>query len=151
MRKNPLYQVSEIALVYKSKIDIRDRPKVRSSRDAYNIFINNWSDQIELLEEFKVLMLNRRGRVLGIYCASKGGHTGTIVDAKLIFTAALKCRANSVILCHNHPSAESTPSRADIALTKKLKQAGEVLDIMVLDHLIITPHSYYSFGDEGII
>lgn len=151
MNKNPLYQVSEIKLVYKSEINIQDRPQIRSSRDAYEIFINNWSDQIELVEEFYVLMLNRTNRVLGIIQVSSGGHTGTIVDAKIIFVAALKCRANSILLCHNHPSGATKPSNADISLTKKLKQAGQVLDILVLDHLIITPSSYYSFGDEGMI
>ncbi|KAA3640909.1 MAG: DNA repair protein [Bacteroidetes bacterium] len=151
MKNNPLFRVSEVRLVYKSKIDIRDRPKVRSSRDAYNVFINNWSDQIELVEEFNMLMLRRSGRVLGILNVSKGGHSGTIVDAKIIFSAALKCCANSIILAHNHPSGQTTPSRADNSLTKKLKQAGEVLDILVIDHLIITPYSYYSYGDEGLL
>ena len=75
--------------------------------------------------------------------------SGTVVDAKVIFAAALKCRACAIILAHNHPSTNPQPSRADIELTNKLKKAGELLDLPILDHLIITPHGYYSFADEG--
>ncbi|MCB9326414.1 MAG: JAB domain-containing protein [Lewinellaceae bacterium] len=151
MRKKSLYQVSEIKLVYTSKINIQDRPQIRQSRDAYDIFLNNWSDQLEFIEEFNILLLNRTGRVIGIYYVSKGGHSGTVVDAKVVFSAALKSRAASIIAAHNHPSGGSKPSASDIALTKKLKKAGEYLDIAVLDHLIITPFTYYSFADEGMI
>ena len=82
---------------------------------------------------------------------SKGGISGTVVDNRLIFRQALQHYASSIILAHNHPSGNLKPSQADIRITKKIKQAGEFMDIKLLDHLIITSSSYYSFGDEGMI
>jgi len=80
---------------------------------------------------------------------SRGGTSGTVVDAKIIFAAAIKARADGIILAHNHPSGNLQPSQADLDLTRKLRQAGEVLDISILDHLILAPDSgYYSFADE---
>ena len=108
-------------------------------------------DLIELQEEFNIIILNRSNEVLGIYNISKGGSTGTIVDAKLVFATALKCNANSIVLAHNHPSGNLTPSQNDLNLTRKLKKAGEVIDVSVVDHLILTKEGYYSFADEGIL
>jgi DNA repair protein RadC len=76
---------------------------------------------------------------------------GTIADPKIVFTAALKSAASSIVLCHNHPSGALSPSQADINLTRKLKSAGEFLDIAVVDHIILTSESYFSFADEGLI
>jgi DNA repair protein RadC len=88
---------------------------------------------------------------LGVMSISKGGVSGTVVDPKLVFSGALKALACSIILSHSHPSGNTKPSQADIAITKRLKQGGELLDIGILDHLIITPDAYYSFADEGLI
>lgn len=101
-------------------------------------------------EEFWVLFLNNSNKVIHKSQLSKGGITGTIVDVRLIFKTALEHNATSVILCHNHPSGKLWASDADKDITKKLKLAGEQLDIKVLDHLIITETGYFSFQDEGI-
>lgn len=108
-------------------------------------------NRIELLEEFKILLVNRRIRVLGVVDISQGGLSGTVADPKVIFAAALKSCASVIILAHNHPSGELDPSREDIAITKKLKAGAELLDLKVLDHLIISKDTYYSFADEGLM
>lgn len=147
-----LYQVSEINLSYRPKFKASERPKITSSKDAYDILYNNWDlDKIELLEQFKILLLNRANKVIGIFQVSSGGIAGTVADPKLIFSTALKACASSIILSHNHPSGNLQPSPQDIELTKKIKTGGSYLDIMVLDHVIITPDRYYSFADEGMI
>lgn len=102
-------------------------------------------------EEFWILYLNNSNKVVYKYQLSKGGLTGTIVDIRLVFKVAIEQSATGIILVHNHPSGTLYPSEADRQITKKLKTAGENLDIRVLDHLIITENSYYSFGDDGIL
>jgi len=99
----------------------------------------------------KILLLNRANKCLGIFTVSQGGTTSTEVDAKLIFATALKCNAINIILAHNYPSGNLSPSGADTQLTKKLKEGGKLLNIDVLDHIIITEDGYYSFADEGKI
>ncbi|MBC8053825.1 MAG: JAB domain-containing protein [Sphingobacteriaceae bacterium] len=147
-----LFQVAEINISYRPKFKASERPKVSSSKDLYNVLYNSWDLEIlELQEQFKIILLNRANRILGIYEVSSGGLAGTVADPKLIFSAALKGCASSIILSHNHPSGNLTPSQADLNLTKKIKNGGELLDIAVLDHLIITADSYYSFADEGLL
>lgn len=146
------YQVSEIELVYKSKYKASTRPIVRESKDAYEVFKQDWDqNKIDFFEQFKVLLLNRANRVLAIYEVSSGGITGTVADPRLIFTAALKINAVALVLCHNHPSGNLKPSRSDEDLTQKIKQAGEFLEIKVMDHIIITSEGYLSFADEGLL
>lgn len=101
-------------------------------------------------EEFWVLFLNNSNNVISKSQLSKGGITGTIVDVRLVFKLALESGATGLILCHNHPSGNLLPSDADKQITKKLKVAGDSLDVKILDHLIITETKYYSFVDEGI-
>ncbi|MFD2160792.1 JAB domain-containing protein [Paradesertivirga mongoliensis] len=108
-------------------------------------------ETIEFIETFKVMLLNRANRVLGMMEITTGGISGTVADPKVIFAAALKSTASGIILSHNHPSGSLRPSQADINLTRKLKSAGELLDIAVLDHMILTSESYFSFADEGVI
>lgn len=152
MRQKTVSKIAEIKLSYSSKLKVSDCPQLRSSNDTYKELRNIWDDStIELFETFYIILLNRANRVIGVSLVSQGGVAGTVVDAKLVFVTALKANASSLILAHNHPSGNLKPSQADIQLTKKLKQAGEVLDITVLDHLIITSESYYSFADEGMI
>ena len=148
-----LFDVSEISLVYRSKIPASERKQISSSKDAFDILYSTWNPEtIEYREEFKVLMLNRANKVLGLITISTGGISGTVVDVKMIYQAALKSNASAIILGHNHPSGSTKPSEADRSITKKITAAGKVLDIGVLDHLIITPSSiYYSFADEGLI
>jgi len=149
---NGMYQVAEIELIYKSKVKPSERPQINTSRDGYHVFLKSWDEnKIELVEEFKILLLNRNNKVLAIYELSTGGISGTIADPRLVFTAALKANAVSIVLCHNHPSGSLKPSRQDEELTQKMKSAGQFLDIKVLDHIIITAESYYSFADEGLL
>ena len=101
-------------------------------------------------EEFWILYLNNSNKVLSKMQQSKGGITGTMVDVRLVFKTALELGATAIILCHNHPSGTLIPSDVDKQITKKLKLAGDSLDVKVLDHLIVTETKYYSFVDEGI-
>ena len=129
--------------------DIKTRPQIKSSRTAYDLLAPLLVDLPH--EEFWILLLNRGNKVLAREQVSIGGVTGTVVDAKIIFKKALEGNATSLILCHNHPSGTLRPSQADIDITKKLKSAGETLEIKVLDHLIISELGYYSFADEGMM
>lgn len=144
--------VSEIELSYKTKVKAIDRPKITSSVEAYNITMQLWNaNTIEFFEESKILLLNNSNKVLGVYAISSGGISGTVVDIRLIFAAALKANATAIILIHNHPSGKLIASEADKAITRKVKEAGSILDIILLDHLIITNESYFSFADEGVL
>lgn len=107
---------------------------------------------IELYESFFILVLNRANKVLGCVKISQGGTAGTVVDAKIVFGAALAVPGvSSLILCHNHPSGSLVPSQADIDLTRKLAKGGKLLDIEILDHLILSEDSYYSMADNSLI
>ena len=145
-------KVSEVELIYKSKVKASERPKISDSREAYTLLMFHWDqNKIELVEEFKVIFLNQANKVLGIFNVSSGGITGTVADPRLIFSAALKASACNIMLAHSHPSGNLKPSRADEDLTYKFKSAGQFLDIRVLDHLIVTKDQYFSFADEGMI
>ena len=147
----PKYTVSEIQVTYKPAID--EKPIICSALDAYNEFKKFFDPEIiALQEQFMVMYLNRANRVLGIYPLSKGGITGTVADIRIILSIALKIAATGIILAHNHPSGSLRPSGVDIELTHKVKEAAQLMDIRVMDHLILTAESnYYSFGDEGMI
>ena len=152
MDVSALYQVAEIELKYKSKVKASVRPLIGSSKDAYNLLKQSWDEnKIEFVEQFKVLLLNRAHKVLGIYDVSTGGIGGTVADPRIIFVAALKANACGIVISHNHPSGNLKPSRQDEELTQKIKHAGQFLDIKLLDHVIITNESYYSFADEGLL
>ncbi|WP_438423016.1 JAB domain-containing protein [Aquimarina macrocephali] len=141
--------IAEIQISYSSHIAKKHRTKIKNSTDAYNVFINSWDQKtIELQEEFKVLLLNNANEVLGVQNLSKGGTSGTYVDVKLLFAIALKVCASGVIIAHNHPSGTLEPSDSDIRLTKKIKESGNLLDINLLDHLIITKEEFYSLADH---
>jgi len=127
---------------------LKKRDQLNSSRDAFNAIAARLSDLPH--EEFWMLLLNRANKLIGWEQVSSGGVSGTVVDAKIVFRKAIEGHASSLILCHNHPSGNLKPSKADIQLTQKLKKAGEQLDILVLDHLIVSEEGYYSFADEGL-
>lgn len=149
---NPLFQVSEIRVSYQPKFKSADRPLVKTSKSAYDVLINNWDrEKIHFQEQFYLLMLNTAGRVIGISLISTGGKAATVADPKIIFSIALKAHASSIIIAHNHPSENLKPSQADLALTRKMVEAGKVLDLHVVDHLIVANEAFYSFGDEGLI
>lgn len=145
--------IAEVSLSYKSNVKSSDRAQISNSSDAHNAFYNTWDlDCIEHVEEFKVLLLNRAHRVLGLCKISQGGLTGTVIDTRVILQYALKSNASSLILCHNHPSGNTKPSEADIAVTKKIREAAQLMDINVLDHVIVTPEGcYFSLADNGLI
>lgn len=152
MKNLQLLTLSEVKVSYRSQSLIAHKPKISSSQDAEKVLRENWSDDIELLEECNVLFLTKANQVKGIYRASRGGTSGTVVDLKIIFAAALKGMAAAIIMAHNHPSGNLEPSKADIELTKRLQSIGVNLDLQVLDHLILAPNSsYYSFADNGLI
>ncbi|MBS2098234.1 RadC family protein [Carboxylicivirga linearis] len=127
--------------------DPRQRIKITQSKDVYDIFQPVLGDLPH--EEFWVLLLNRSNKVITRYKISQGGIAGTVIDVRLILKSAIDNLASSIILCHNHPSGNIQPSDMDRQITQKMKEAGKIMDIPVLDHVIITESAYYSFADEG--
>ncbi|MFN0036294.1 MAG: RadC family protein, partial [Saprospiraceae bacterium] len=127
--------------------DLRERPRVGSSRDAFNVIAPLLTDLHH--EEFWLLLLNKACEVFGREKLSAGGAAGTIADVKIAFKTALDARAAAIIAVHNHPSGNLKPSDADLELTQKLREAGKLLDMPLLDHLIVSERGYYSFADEG--
>lgn len=127
-----------------------EKPQITQSSDAYNVLIADLMDLPH--EEFVVLLLNQANRVINRIYISVGGVAGTVVDIKKIFRTVLENPlVTGIILGHNHPSDNLNPSKADIEITKKIKEAGRYLDIVVLDHLIIAGNSYTSLADEGFM
>ena len=140
----------EVRLVYHNKIRAADRPSVKSPGEAYEILRESWDmGQINLLEECKVLLLDRQLKLMSIASISKGGMSGAFVDPKVVFSIALKRRAHKIILAHNHPSGTLEPSSADLKLTKQLMMAGKALQLPLEDHLIVTQDHYCSLFNDG--
>ncbi|MDH4057413.1 MAG: DNA repair protein RadC [Cyclobacteriaceae bacterium] len=125
------------------------RLKVSGSKDAYDFVKGDMMDLSH--EEFWVLLLNRANRIIKKQQISLGGVHGTVADPKIIFKLALEELASGIIVAHNHPSGNLTPSQQDIDLTKKLKEAGKLLEVQLLDHLIVAGKNYFSFADEGML
>ena len=123
--------------------------KINSSKDAFEILFPIFSDLNH--EEFWILILNRANCVISKQLISKGGMAGTVADPKIIFKVSLEQNGAGLILAHNHPSGNLKPSQQDLSITKKLVEAGQMLDLPVLDHLIFSNNLFYSFGDEGLI
>jgi len=144
-------KVSEIEISYKPVLKPSEMVKITCSKDAEKIFRSIWSQDISYRESFYALYLNRANKVLGYQLISLGGISGTVVDVRCIYQAALKASASSILLAHNHPSGNNEPSDADIKITRKLKEAGQLLDITLLDHLILLPEGYISLADEGLL
>ena len=127
----------------------QEKNKVTGSKDVYDLIKADLLDIAH--EEFWILLLNRANRVIKKTQVSQGGVAGTVADPKIIFKLALDELASGIILAHNHPSGNLTASQADLDLTKKLKEAGKLLDIQVLDHVIVAGQKYFSFADEGLM
>lgn len=146
-------KVSEVELRYRTEVKPGDRAQIKSSKDAYKLFFDSWNkNTLEFIEEFKVMLLNRANRVLGIASLSKGSTTGSIVDVKVILQYAIKANASSIIIAHNHPSGTSEPSDSDRKITKRIYDAGNLVDIKLLDHIIVLPiEGFLSFADAGFI
>jgi len=144
------FLITEIDLVYRNKVKARDRLKVRSSKDAYEILMKSWNlNTIDIQEQFKVVLLDRGCNCLGVFHVASGGVSACLVDPKLIFSTALKSCASAIVLAHNHPSGNLNPSNEDEALTERLCNAARLLEISIVDHLIVTSEGYTSFADEG--
>lgn len=147
-----LFAVTEVELIYRNKQKACDRPRIIHSKDAYDILLRTWDmNKIELLEEFKILLLDRANNCIGISHLAKGGISGCVVDLKLAFALAMKARSSSIILAHNHPSGNTAESSEDRSLTKDFVSAGKILKLPVVDHIIVTKEKFKSFADEGMI
>jgi DNA repair protein RadC len=150
--KSTSHFINELSVNYSRK-EINHN-SIKNSADVYNlikVIYNNTQSAIELKEYFFMILLNRVNKVIGYYKLSEGGISGTVVDLRLAFGTALKGLASGIIMAHNHPSGNLFPSEEDKRITKKFTEAGKILDITVLDHLIVTADSYFSFADEGIL
>ena len=122
---------------------------VKRSQDAFSIFKTIMADKP--YEEFWILLLNRGNRLVRKECISEGGISGTVVDPKKIFKVALDYHATGIILGHNHPSGNTKPSESDIRITNKIVEAGKLLEVSVLDHIIVTDGDFFSFSDNGMM
>jgi DNA repair protein RadC len=142
-------QLNEIQATYK-KTEFNNS-KITSSSDGAKVLRGLLPVDINHRECFITLFLDRANNTCGFVIASIGGVSATIVDQKIIFQHALLCNASSMILCHNHPSGNLNPSDADIRMTNTIKEGGKILSIELLDHVILTEDSHFSFADEGII
>jgi len=129
--------------------EVKAVESILSSKDAYNLMRRHLVDLNH--EEFWIILLGRASKVIGKELISKGGLSGTVADPKIIFRVALQHQASGIILIHNHPSGNLKPSQSDISLTKRLSEAGRMLEIQILDHLIICDSGFFSFGDESLL
>lgn len=142
--------IAALELGRRRKLEIKDEiVTIKTSRDAFNQLQPLIGDND--YEEFWILILNRRNQLIRKEQISEGGTSGTVVDAKRVFKKALDFKASSIILAHNHPSGSTSPSHEDKKITKRLIEAGNILDIPVLDHVIITSDEYFSFADDGLM
>jgi DNA repair protein RadC len=143
--------LSEVKINYTPRVKPSLLRQIKTSDDAWGCFRDIWSEKINYTEEANILLLNRANRVLGFSLLSSGGTSGTVVDVKIIFQIALKSNAHFLLLAHNHPSGNLKPSETDIKITREISNAGKFLGIHLLDHLIVTEDSFYSFADNGAI
>jgi DNA repair protein RadC len=151
VKQNFLNSIAEINVSYKPTKPAG--PRIDSSSKAHEYLRMLYSEErVALQEQFIILYLNRANQVLGAYHAFTGGITGTVADIRIIMGVALKSMACGMVISHNHPSGSLKPSSADKHLTEKIKEAGKLMDINLLDHIIVSPEGgYYSFADEGLI
>ena len=147
------FMLNELELITKQQTLIPyEWRRVRNAFDAWEIMIKTWDMQrMGLVEEFKILMLDTNSNCIGISRISTGGLNSTVVDKRIVFMTALQAVASQLILVHNHPSGNLAFSRHDISLTQQLKQAGDILDIRVADHLVLSRNGYISMNDEGVM
>jgi len=147
-----LFQVAEIEITYRNPTPFNERIIVNKSQNAYEILIATWDiDKIELVEQFKILLLNRLNHCLGIVNLSTGTSFGAPVDPRLVFATALKANATALVLAHNHPTGNLSPTDDDITTTKSLIKAADFLGIAVSDHLILSKDGFFSFRAHGLL
>lgn len=150
--KTNLTKISEVELIYRSKVNKADLPTVKTSDDCYKLLMLQWDmNKIDLVEEVCLILLDGANHCIGVSRLSSGGGSNCIVDPRIVFATALKANATAIVLAHNHPSHSLKPSQADKGITTRLDLAGALLDIPLLDHLIVTPSGYFSFADNGLI
>ncbi len=130
-------------------VNVDEKPKINTSKDVFDLIKGDLMDLPH--EEFWVLLLNRANLVIKKKRVSEGGVSGTVADPKIIFKMALEELASGIVMAHNHPSSNLTPSQSDRDLTKKMKEAGKFLDVTLFDHVIVAGNKYFSFADEGLI
>ncbi|MGI6338161.1 MAG: RadC family protein [Bacteroidales bacterium] len=123
--------------------------QIKCSKDAAEIFQPVLGDLSH--EEFWILYLNRSNKVIEKMKLSHGGISGTVTDVRLVMKRAVECLASGIIVCHNHPSGNTNPSESDNKITRKIREAGNLMDIQLLDHLIVTEKDYYSYADNGML
>lgn len=126
-----------------------EKKQVKSSKTVFEIFANKLGDLP--YEEFWLVILNRANKIIDMKRISSGGISGTVTDIRIILKIAIEKTASSIIVCHNHPSGNIKPSNSDIQITNKLKNASELVEIPLLDHVIVSDSDYYSFADEGLL
>lgn len=142
----------KINLSFDKKVKKSELVTISSSQTCVDVLRDVFNkDTFDWTEEVIMLCLNRANNVVGFYKVSSGGMSSCILDPRVVFTIALNCSAHSIIISHNHPSGNATPSIQDKNITKKIKEAGDLLDIKLLDHIILTSENYYSFLDDGEI
>ncbi len=144
MEQIKLYELRKVQSEFPAK-------RIASSNDAAEFVRQFYTDDIDIFESSFILLLNRSNTTIGYAKISQGGITGTVIDVRLILKYALESLATGIILCHNHPSGNLTPSGADLDLTKKLRNAASTMDISLTDHLILNNNNYYSLADNGEI
>jgi len=145
-------QVSEIELIYKTKTPTKSLPSAGSVKDAYNLLMRTWEPgKMGLCEQFKVMLLNQALKCLGICNIATGTVNNTVVQPGIVLALAILANATGIVIAHNHPSGNLTPSQADITVTEKINAAAKLFDIKLNDHIIISDTGFYSFANEGLL
>ena len=142
-------KINEVEIVYKRKNF--SKPKFQNSNQDYKILYPFFESVIDHHESFKILLCDNNNRILGVHHVSEGGLTGTVVDIRIIAQSIILSNAKSVVIAHNHPSGKLEPSSADIKITNKIKDMCQLIEVNLLDHIILTSDSYYSFCDENVL
>jgi len=150
--ENEILKACEVKISYRPKMKPGDRPKLTSSMDIFRFLMENEvfnPDTIEYKEYFKAILFNRSNRVVGVLHLSEGGISETVLDIRHLMQGAILANSSVIALVHNHPSGNCTPSREDSSITENVKKACKLFNILLIEHLIITPYHYYSYTDEG--
>ena len=151
-KAHELFMVTEVELIYRNKTLAQERPRIKDSRDAYDIFFQTWDlNKIELLEQFRIILLDRKNSCMGVSTVATGGVSSCVVDPKILFGTAIKARASGIIIAHNHPSGNLDFSQNDKSITKQLAQGGKLLEMPILDHLVVCRKGFSSMADEGLM
>lgn len=141
----------EIKISMEKKDGDFEKFKINSSYESAKFFRAQMGDSIEIYETVMVLYLNNSLETMGWQKISQGGINSSVVDIRIVMSTAMKLLASAILICHNHPSGSLKPSHSDIKITKELQEAGKILHVQILDHVIITENSHFSFADECLM